>query len=165
MKQWVEKDMTKIRKMRPEDRGAIREILTKTEMFTIPEVDVAMELVDIFLNNSEQKDYLIYVAESEARVTGYVCYGPTPAAEGTFDLYWIAVAPDQQGKGIGKELLEFVEQEVKQMKGRLIIIETSSQEKYTPTQQFYLKNHYLIAARIKDFYRVGDDRLIFVKYF
>lgn len=157
--------MIKIRKIRPEDRIPVREILTQTEMFTLPEVEVAMELVDIFLNQSEQKDYLIYVAEHGTRVTGYVCYGPTPAAEGTFDLYWIAVAPDQQGKGIGKELLEFVEQEVKQMKGRLIIIETSSQTKYTPTQQFYLKNHYVIAARIKDFYRIGDDRLIFVKYF
>ncbi|MCI0514716.1 GNAT family N-acetyltransferase [candidate division KSB1 bacterium] len=158
--------MYHIRKMFPEDRQVIYDILQQTEMFTIAEINVAMELIDTYLFNKEQQDYLIYVAESpEQEVAGYVCFGPTPAAEGTFDLYWIAVSPEVQNKGIGKQILNFVESEVKQQAGRIIIIETSSQSKYLPTQQFYLKNHYIIEARIKDFYKVGDDRLIFVKRF
>jgi len=156
--------MTKIRKMISDDRDPIYEIIKKTRMFTNAEIDVAMELIDIFLNNKKQRDYIIYVAESEAKeVFGYVCYGPTPATEGTYDLYWIAVSPTVQGKGIGKELLTFTEKEILKQNGRLIIIETSSQPKYLPTQQFYIKNNYQIDARIKDFYRSGDDRLIFVK--
>lgn len=156
--------MAKIRKMIAQDRDVIFEILEKTIMFTQAEIDVAMELIDIFLTNKQQKDYIIYIAENERKeVVGYVCYGPTPATEGTFDLYWIAVSPKMQGKGIGKELLIFTEQEVLRQNGRLIIIETSSQPKYTPTQQFYLKNNYQVEARIKDFYSPGDDRLIFVK--
>jgi ribosomal protein S18 acetylase RimI-like enzyme len=98
-------------------------------------------------------------------VTGYVCYGPTPATEGTYDLYWIAVAPQIQGQGIGRDLLNYVETAVQMKHGHLIIIETSSQEKYWPTRNFYLRNGYTIAAQIKDFYRPGDDRVIFVKYF
>jgi len=133
-------------------------------MFTEAEIDVAMELIDIFLTKKEQQDYIIYVAENEGKeVVGYVCYGPTPATDGTYDLYWIAVSPTVQSKGVGKELLAFIENEVIKKKGRLIIIETSSQPKYSPTQKFYLKNNYQIEARIKDFYRKGDDRLIFVK--
>ena len=156
--------MVKIRKMIAQDRDVIFDIITKTDMFTQAEIDVAMELIDIFLTKKEQQDYLIYVAESKGKeVVGYVCYGPTPATEGTFDLYWIAVSPTMQGKGIGKELLSFTENYVLRQKGRLIIIETSSQSKYQPTQQFYIKNKYVIEARIKDFYRRGDDRLIFVK--
>jgi len=156
--------MAKIRKMIGDDRDPIYEIIKQTRMFTGAEIDVAMELIDIFLNNKKQQDYVIYVAESESKkVVGYVCYGPTPATEGTYDLYWIAVSPAVQGKGIGKELLAFTENEVSKQNGRLIIIETSSQPKYLPTQQFYIKNNYQIDARIKDFYRPGDDRLIFVK--
>ena len=156
--------MVKIRKMITQDRDIIFDIITKTDMFTQAEIDVAMELIDIFLTKKEQQDYLIYVAENKGKeVVGYVCYGPTPATEGTFDLYWIAVSPTMQGKGIGKELLSFTENYVLRQKGRLIIIETSSQSKYQPTQQFYIKNKYIIEARIKDFYRRGDDRLIFVK--
>lgn len=152
--------------MRSEDRETVYHIITQTKMFTQAEVTVAMELIDIFLTQKEQKDYIIYVAEDERKeVVGYVCYGPTPATEGTFDLYWIAVSPVVQQQGVGKKLLAFTEQEIMRHKGRMIIIETSSQQKYKPTQDFYIRNHYEIAAQIRDFYRIGDDRLIFVKRF
>ncbi|MBC7186551.1 MAG: GNAT family N-acetyltransferase [Calditrichaeota bacterium] len=156
--------MITIRKLQPEDRAAVYEILQQTDMFTMAEVNVAMELIDTYLFNKEQRDYLVYAAVAESgQVAGYVCFGPTPATEGTFDLYWIAVAPAMQNQGVGKQLLQFVEEYVKSQNGRLIIIETSSQKKYLPTQQFYLRNNYTVEARIKDFYRPGDDRLIFAK--
>lgn len=156
--------MVVIRKLQPEDRATVYEILQQTDMFTMAEVNVAMELIDTYLFNKEQKDYLVYAAVGDnGQVVGYVCFGPTPATEGTFDLYWIAVAPTMQNQGIGKQLLEFVEEYVRSQNGRLIIIETSSQRKYLPTQQFYLRNNYTVEARIKDFYRPGDDRLIFAK--
>jgi ribosomal protein S18 acetylase RimI-like enzyme len=157
--------MITIRKLQADDRPVIQRILEETGMFTAREIDVALELIDIYLTQKDQKDYLIYVAETGSReALGYVCYGPTPVAEGTYDLYWIAVSPAAQRQGIGKQLLTFTEEEVRRKKGRLIIIETSSQEKYTSTQNFYLRTRYSLAARIKDFYRPGDDRLIYVKY-
>ncbi len=156
--------MVLIRKLQPEDRAAVYEILQQTDMFTMAEVNVAMELIDTYLFDKEQKDYLVYAAVTDnGQVAGYVCFGPTPATEGTFDLYWIAVAPTLQNQGIGSKLLAFVEDYVKSQNGRLIIIETSSQRKYLPTQQFYLRHNYSVEARIKDFYRPGDDRLIFAK--
>jgi len=156
--------MIKIRKMLSEDRETVYQIITRTKMFTEAEVSVAMELIDIYLTHKQQKDYIIYIAEDERKeVVGYVCYGPTPATEGTFDLYWIAVSPVVQQQGVGKKLLTFTEQEIVRHNGRMIIIETSSQPKYKPTQDFYIRNHYQIEAQIKDFYRIGDDRLIFVK--
>ena len=156
--------MIKIRKMLSEDREPVYQIITQTKMFTEAEVTVAMELIDIYLTQKEQKDYIVYIAENERKeVVGYVCYVPTPATEGTFDLYWIAVSPAVQQQGVGKKLLAFTEQEIMRYNGRMIIIETSSQAKYKPTQDFYIRNHYEIEAQIKDFYRIGDDRLIFVK--
>ncbi len=157
--------MTSIR-IRPttvEDRSSILDILHRTSMFTPAEIDVALELVDAWLNHPEQKDYILYTADREGKVLGYVCYGPTPATEGTFDLYWIAVDPLYQRCGIGKQLLLFTEEVIRKAGGRLIIIETSSQEKYAPTRSFYERNGYTLEARIKDFYREGDDRLIYVK--
>lgn len=157
--------MISIRKLKAKDREVIFAILKNTAMFTDQEIDVALELIDVYLNNKNQKDYLIYVAETaQEQVVGYVCYGPTAVAVGTYDLYWIAVDNRFQGQGIGKQLLTFTEEEIRKQKGRLIIIETSSQEKYASTQNFYLGNRYVLAARIKDYYRAGDDRLIYVKY-
>lgn len=141
-------------------------MLSQNDMFTAGEVDIALELVDTFLNNSEQKDYLFGIAQDEAgRVVGYVCYGPTPLTEGTFDLYWIAVHPQFQRQGIGLKLLYYCEAEVLKKGGRLVIIETSSRPAYTVTRDFYLNNGYTIAAQIRDFYRPGDDRVIYTRYF
>jgi ribosomal protein S18 acetylase RimI-like enzyme len=157
--------MVHIRKMLPEDRGFLYEILMQTDMFTMAEVNVAVELIDTYLFNKDQKDYDVYVAEFNEQVIGYVCFGPTPATEATFDLYWIVVSPEMQNQGIGSQLLKYVEKEVIRQKGKLLIIETSSQHKYIPTQLFYKSKNYKLEARIKDFYRTGDDRLIFVKRF
>jgi ribosomal protein S18 acetylase RimI-like enzyme len=156
--------MINIRQMIKKDRKTILDMIVETEMFTTAEVDVAMELVDIYLNNKNQKDYNIIVAEEENEVLGYACYGPTPATEGTFDLYWIVVNPAHQNMGIGKKLLHYVEKKVFEAGGRLLVIETSSQQKYIPTQKFYINNDYKISAQIKDFYKPGDDRIIFTKY-
>jgi ribosomal protein S18 acetylase RimI-like enzyme len=145
------------------DRAAILELLRTTNMFTPAEIDVAAELIDIWLDKPDQKDYIIFTAELNGKLAGYVCFGPTPATETTWDLYWIAVAPDLQGKGAGGAILAFAEKEIAARGGRMVIIETSSTERYSPTQGFYTKKGYTVEARIRDFYRAGDDRLIYVK--
>jgi ribosomal protein S18 acetylase RimI-like enzyme len=78
-------------------------------------------------------------------------------------LYWIVVDPAVQKKGIGRYLLKYVEREVKKQGGRMLLIETSSQESYGATIRFYERSGYHLAARIKDFYRIGDDKLVFSK--
>lgn len=152
--------------MEKSDRETVLDIIYKTEMFTSEEIKVAEELIDVYLNDSQQKDYNIIVIEDEKRqVVGYLCYGPSPLTQGTYDLYWMAVCPIEQGHGYGKQLVKWLEEKVKEANGRLIIIETSSQPKYEPTRQFYLRLAYEEVARIADFYKTGDDRIIYVKYF
>jgi GNAT superfamily N-acetyltransferase len=92
-------------------------------------------------------------------------WGPAPLAEDAYDLYWMAVSPPKQGKGYGRALVEWLEERVRERNGRLITVETSSQAKYRPTRTFYMKRDYREVARIPDFYRTGDDRVIYAKYF
>jgi len=147
------------------DRPTVLDIIQTTEMFTPDEVAVARELIDIYLDQQEQRDYRLVVALSEAgRVVGYLSYGPTPLTEGTYDLYWMAVASGQQGRGHGRELVNWLEEEVRASGGRMILIETSSQPKYEKTRRFYTGLNYQEVSRIPDFYRKGDDRITYVKY-
>ena len=89
----------KIRSLVGKDRTTLLSVLTKTGSFTSAEIDVAMELIDIVLKDSIQKDYHVYCAvDVQDQAIGYICYGPTPMAQGTFNLYWIAVDPDFQGQ-------------------------------------------------------------------
>ncbi len=155
----------KFRPLEEGDLAAIDKILAATGMFSAAEIAIADELLDLVLHRPEQRDYQIQVAILENQLSGYVCYGPTPATEATYDLYWIAVDPQLQGRGIGRQLLQFAERDCQRRGGKLLIIETSSKESYRPTQSFYLHNGYQIEAKIKDFYAPGDDRLIFTRRF
>jgi ribosomal protein S18 acetylase RimI-like enzyme len=152
--------------MRAEDRADVATIVREAGNFSQAEISCAMELVDIYLCNSDQKDYHVVVATGpDGRVCGYACWGPTPLTRGAFDLYWIATHPDVRGSGLGSRLLADVESRVSEQKGRLLVIETSSKESYGNTVGFYRRSGYEEASRIRDFYDVGDDKLVFVKRF
>lgn len=146
------------------DRDAVLAIVERTGSFTRDEVATAVELIDAWLSQGEASEYLSYVATDAAdRVLGYVCFGPAPLTTGTYDLYWIAVDPDAQGRGVGRALTAFAESEVTRRSGRLLLIETSSQATYQDTVRFYERAGYALISRIPDYYRVGDDKLTFAK--
>jgi ribosomal protein S18 acetylase RimI-like enzyme len=147
----------------PGDAGAVRAIVASTGFFHDHEIDVAVELIDERLQKGLKSGYLFLFAEQEGRVVGYSCYGEIACTEGSFDLYWIAVLHDCRGRGIGKVLLQKSEERIAALNGRGVWVETSGQEKYQPTRDFYLHNHYHLEAVLKDFYGPGDDKFIFVK--
>ncbi len=155
-----------IRPIEPFDRSRIREIIISSGKFTEEEVRTALELVDEALEKGEESGYVIRLLEMEKgqpAVQGYVCYGPTPLTQGVYDLYWIVTDPAVQGRGFGRRLIEYAEGDIKRRGGRLLLIETSSQEAYGATIRFYKKAGYKLEARIKNFYRIGDDKLVFSK--
>ena len=94
---------------------------------------------------------------------GYACWGPTPGTQGTYDLYWIVVDPTWQGKGVGTQLLDAVEQALLAAGGRLIVVETSSRADYAPTRAFYERRGYTPAARLRGYYAPADDLMIYLK--
>lgn len=158
----------KIRPAVPSDRQRIHDVLVGTARFTRQEIGWAMELVDLAFEHPERHDYVVHVLEEpdsgpSRMVQGYVLFGPTPMTEGVFDLYWIAVDPKHQGQGIGQVLLRFVENEVRRQSGRMLLIETSSKRSYAPTIRFYQQAGYREISRIKDFYRIEDDKVVFCK--
>jgi ribosomal protein S18 acetylase RimI-like enzyme len=151
----------RIRPATPDDRPRIEEILAATERFTPVQIGWAMELVDLAERRAE---YTACVLEDpDGAVQGYVLYGPTPKTDGVFDLYWIAVDPKRQGRGYGQILLRYVENEVRKCDGRMLLIETSSKRSYAPTIRFYQQAGYREITRIKDFYRIEDDKVVFCK--
>jgi len=126
-------------------------------------VAVAEELIDCYLENPFGSGYHILVAEVDSTVAGYICYGPAPLTEGTWDIYWVAVAREKQDQRIGSALMKAAEKDIARDKGRLSIIETSSTPGYQKTRHFHLSHGYEVVACIPDFYAPGDDKLIMQK--
>jgi ribosomal protein S18 acetylase RimI-like enzyme len=145
------------------DKPALITLLLATPEFKPAEVVVAEEVIDSYLADPAGSGYNTLVAEDGPAISGYICYGPTPLTEGTWDIYWIAVAAGEQGKGVGGALLAYAEDKIKEAGGRLIIIETSSQAGYQKTSRFYQKHGYEAIARLPNFYASGDDKIILQK--
>ena len=97
-------------------------------------------------------------------VTGYACFGAHALTVGAYDIYWIAVDPDFQKRGIGQALLERIETEVEILHGNLLILETSSTPPYQPARNFYTTNGYELEATIRDFYAPNDHLVIYTKH-
>ena len=152
-----------IRPMTRRDKPAIMRILAATPEFKPSEVVVAEEVIDSYLQSPSQSGYHILVAEVGKSVVGYICYGPAPLTEGTWDIYWVAVSREEQSRGVGSPLMTFAEDEIKKARGRLAIIETSSQPEYEKTRRFHHRHGYEVVGRIPDFYAPGDDKLILQK--
>jgi ribosomal protein S18 acetylase RimI-like enzyme len=153
----------KIRPISSTDRTALLHLLKNTPEFKLSEVAVAKEVIDCCLRDNKNSGYFILVAEDNAEITGYICYGPTPLTEGTWDLYWEAVEQKKRGLGIGSALMKAAEKEIRKAGGRLALIETSSTAAYEKTRSFHKSLGYEIVACIPDFYSPGDDKLILQK--
>jgi len=145
------------------DKPALMALLRSLPEFKPAEVVVAEEVIDSYLADPHGSGYHVFVAEADSAIAGYICYGPTPLTEGTWDIYWMAVSAEKQGKGVGGALLAYAEDKIREAGGRLIIIETSSQPEYEKTRRFHLSHGYEVIARISDFYAPGDDKLILQK--
>lgn len=153
-----------IRPLERRDVNPLRRILEATKVFRPEELDVAVELMEHALDNPGQEDYELFTDVDEGNaVLGYYCVGATPMTDGTYDLYWIATDPALHGQGVGSRLLRHCEDHLRRKGGRLIVVETSSQPSYEPTRTFYARRGYTEEARIRSYYKTGDDLVIYTK--
>jgi ribosomal protein S18 acetylase RimI-like enzyme len=96
-------------------------------------------------------------------LAAWICWGPTPCTLGTYDLYWLAVDPAHQQRGLGAALVREMEHRLI-ASARLIVVETAGRDDYAGTRAFYERCGYRVAARIPDFYAPGDDQVVYVKH-
>jgi ribosomal protein S18 acetylase RimI-like enzyme len=152
-----------VAKLERHHRSKLASLLGRTPEFSPDEVAVALELIDDALDNPAS-DYRIFVRDDGGEVLGYACFGPTPMTQGCFDLFWLAVAPEARGRGVGQALMAAVEEDLRREQARLVRIETAGLAEYAPTWRFYERAGYAEVARIRDFYWKGNDLLIYAKY-
>lgn len=152
-----------VRRSVSQDRDPILAFMQATGFFHDGEIQVAAEVLDEALKGGATGHYQSFTLLEHNEPVGWVCYGPTPCTQGTFDIYWLGVSPRHQGRGYGRKLLQKAEQNIRSSNGKLIVIETSGRDTYDSTRGFYLATGYQEAARVADFYAPGDARVIYTK--
>jgi GNAT superfamily N-acetyltransferase len=136
---------------------------TASGLFNPGEIDLAVELVLERLSKGQASGYHFLIAEYSERPVGYACFGPIPLTRFSYDLYWIAVARENQGLGHGFRMLEEVEARVREWGGSRIYVETSDRPEYITTRLFYQRQGYREAAFFPDFYNQDEAKVVFLK--
>jgi D-alanine-D-alanine ligase-like ATP-grasp enzyme/GNAT superfamily N-acetyltransferase len=147
----------------PADVEAIREVTASTGYFYDDEVAVSVELVEERLAKGAASGYEFVLADCGGRLIGYTTFGPIPCTKSSFDWYWLAVRPELQGFGIGKQLLQQVEVRSRAMGGTRLYCETSGRTKYASTRVFYEYMGFMLCELLEDYYDTGDGRATYSK--
>ncbi len=145
------------------DVAGVKRVVRSTGFFSESEIEMAGELVEAYLTEGKKSGYRFLFLEEGDQLAGFACYGEISCANQRYDLYWIAVDPEKQGKGLGRKIIEEVESEIRGLGGQKVYIETSSRRQYLPTRKFYRARGYREEAQLKDFYGWGDNKVIFSK--
>ncbi|MDA0706360.1 MAG: GNAT family N-acetyltransferase [Proteobacteria bacterium] len=146
------------------DAAAVGTLVADTGFFSPDETLIAIELVEETLTRGKESGYeFLFADDPEGQLLGYTCYGPIPATQSSFDLYWIAVSPQAQRQGMGAKLVRETESLAKQQGATRMFVDTAGRAEYVPTRAFYERMGYHVEASITDFYAPGDAKVIYAK--
>src|SRR4029078_13656524 len=148
---------------RADDVGRVRSLVASTGMFSTSEVDIAGDLVTERLTKGIRSGYHFVLAERGASLVAYACYGPIDGTQGSFDLYWIAVSPDEQRKGLGAQAYARAEAAMRKAGAKHIYVDTSSSDRYAPTRGLSHRMGLVEETRVPPFYGPGDGKVIYAK--
>lgn len=150
-----------IRPTTPDDSAAIVALSVAAKMFAVNETDALSKVLADYFHGNLDDGHTWVTDEDECELCGVAYYAPTPFADRTWDLLMIAVRPDYQRRGRGTELIRHVEKALQTSGQRLLLVDTSGLPSYNYARAFYTKCGFEEEARIRDFYKAGEDKVVF----
>ncbi len=149
----------KIRPVSKSDIDGLKKVIDSSGLFPSEYLD---EMISDYFDNPESKDiWFTNIDDNRPTAIGYCV--PEKLTNGTYNLLAIGVTQDSQRSGVATEMMSYIEQQLKQKAGRILIIETSSDDAQIGARQFYNKIGFTQMAVIKDFWNDGEDKIVFWK--
>jgi ribosomal protein S18 acetylase RimI-like enzyme len=151
-----------IRELSTEDIRQVLSIVHSLPSIS-PHTDALSYQFQKYFEDPRLQSYI--VCEENKQVVGFAGWSKA-AGEGAYLLEWIAVSKNMQRKGVGRELLGYVEDVIRPEGARLLIVETFADDPlFAGAEEFYMKNGFAREAIIKNYYSEGKDKAIYVKRF
>jgi ribosomal protein S18 acetylase RimI-like enzyme len=152
------RDMANIREIKREDLPALKAIIESVGLFPSEMLD---DMTANFIAGNESAELWLTLENDGHIAIAYVA--PERLTDGTWNLLLIAVASRCQGQGFGTTLLAHIEQTLRRQGHRILLVETSGLPEFERTRQFYRQAGYIEEARIREFYKAGEDKIVFWK--
>ena len=113
-------------------------------------------------NLEEGHRWIVAVSEAE-EILGAAYFAPEPIAFKLWNTYFLAVNKNSQGKGIGRQIMIWIENLAHQEEIRTLMVETSSMESFAQARGFYQSLGYTREAEIRNYYGINDNKVIYLK--
>jgi len=149
--------------VRLKDAERIRSLVAATGAFSLYQTEAVSESVDLRLTNGVSAGFDFVLAERDGRLVGCASFGRVGGTEGSFTLYWVAVEPTAQSKGLGSLLLEKAEAVMRSMAGVSVYADASTTEQHKSYRSFLVSMGFHEQTRLEGYYRKGESRIIFEK--
>jgi ribosomal protein S18 acetylase RimI-like enzyme len=143
------------------DVAKIMQLVKEVGVFSEEEIEVSGKLIADALNGEDY--HFLFLRNNAGDIIAYSCFGEICMAKGRFDLYWLAVSKKWQGRKLASLILQKSEERIRAIGGKKLYAETSSLPEYSPARSFYIKYGFAQVAEINDFYKDGDNKVIFGK--
>jgi len=130
--------MAEIRMIVEADVNELKQVLDSIELFPPAMLE---GMISEYLNNLDSEEMWITGTEDNIPISIGYC-APEKLTDGTFNLYAIGIKSELQGKGIGSKMMNFIEDHLKSLGHRILIVETSGAEEFKMTRDFYSKLNY-----------------------
>lgn len=157
---------TQIRPAEAGDERAVADLAVVNNMFAEDELAGFTEMFRGAVKGDLEGHQWLVATTQESDVIGAAYLAPEPFADRVWNLYFIAVQPNQHGRGTGTALIGHVERLLRdagEASARVLIVETSSTDQYAATRGFYLARGFDMEAQIREFYGPRDDKVVFWK--
>lgn len=149
----------KIQAVKHSDIDGLKKVVDSSGLFPSEYLD---EMISDYLNNADTQDiWFTYIDDNTPIAIGYCV--PEKLTNGTYNLLAIGVSQDSHRNGVATKMMSYIEQQLKQKDGRILIVETSSDDAQIGARKFYEKIGYTQMAVIRDFWNDGEDKIVFWK--
>lgn len=145
----------------PMDPENIRIIAQSTGFFDEKDTELSADLAKSILEDGDDEDHKFIFADDDEKTVAFACFGMVPDSEASYELYWLSTLNEYRGKGIGKEVIANLLNDIKKSGGRKLFLKTCGDDKYAPTRKFYEKCGFKMEAVLKEYYDTDQDCCIY----
>ncbi|MDR1694967.1 MAG: GNAT family N-acetyltransferase [Lactobacillaceae bacterium] len=148
-------------KLTPQDPENIRVIAQSTGFFDEKDTELSADIAQYILEEGDDEEHEFIFAEDDDKTVAFACFGMVPDSEASYELYWLSTLNEYRGKGIGKEVIAKLLNDIKKAGGRKLFLKTCGTDKYAPTRMFYEKCGFKLEGVLKEYYDEDEDCYIY----
>ena len=149
-----------IRAAGPTDRDALLLVAEGSGLFAPDELAFMADDIAAWAEGGTGRRWLIH---DDPDPQGAAMLAPEPMSGDAWSLLFIATRPDGRRRGVARALLAAAAETARGAGGRLLLIDTSSDEDQAPARAFYAASGCDRVATIPGYYADGIDRVTYLR--